>query len=180
MGPAHTSRTRTPHLRPRDGAASLTLGLDTCGPTSPKALVSARDPGSLSKRRPRPPSFQLRRRRRRLGGSLQCPRGYHRRPRRTPERRRDPSAHAPTPPAPGAHPQLPRRVDPEARKGFPRGAGGRGRTSREKAGMHMRRGRERSGAARRRRVAELRSWQVPLPLEGMPRPKANSTELTGF
>lgn len=43
-----------------------------------------------------------------------------------------------------AHPQVPRRVDPEARDRFPRVAGDRGRMSREEeAGMHMRRERMR-------------------------------------
>lgn len=60
----------------------------------------------------------------------------------------------------GSIPAAPSPVDLKDRDCFPRGAGGRGRTSQQqKAGMHMRRGRERRGAARcGSRELELSSW----------------------
>lgn len=159
MGPAHTSRTRTPHLRPRDGAASLTLGLDTCGPCEPESPCCRAGPWSLSKRRSRPPSFQLRRRRRRLGvppvsaGLLPPP------PPQDPRAAQGPLGPRPHPlgltgSSLAAWTRKPGKVSHEGLET------GEGRAGRRRRGCTCAEGG--SGAARRRRVAELRSWQVPL------------------
>ena len=166
VGPAHTSRTRTPHPRPHDGAARLALELDTCGPCKPESPRSDAGPRSLNLRRPCPPPTP------RVPSTLQAPQkpgvppmsagplpttGY-RRPRRTPERRGAPwalapslrgSPAAPSPRGPGSQGRFPTRGWRPG-KDEPGGVGGDAHAQRE-------------GAARlRRRAGALCSWQLGL------------------